>query len=285
MRDDLPIAELVHRDLRDVRWAEPAEIRARARRRRRRTVVSAGLALVLVTTGGYGVWRVDRPAPAPPVAAHPTGSPFVEIPHETMLRPADLGVPADPPLSQAGAYEPVRIAELLRVCVEQQGRPAEWETARYSRSVTLLRERPAGYDHPPSDLLLSQDVYRVTPEVVGRLFPRIDEMLALCAAWPSRGVAVWKGREARSEAVHHWDTSARDFAGSESVLLRHRVPEARNLETGEVRRSTDVNRTAVVRVGDLVTVITMGRRGTEPELRRLAGVAADRLCVAANPAC
>lgn len=41
----------------------------------------------------------------------------------------------------------------------------------------------------------------------------------------------------------------------------------------------------MVRVGDLITVLTVGRDGTEPELRQVAAVAADRLCVAANVAC
>ena len=39
MAEDLTFVDRLHRDLREVHWPEPAEIRARARRRSRRTAV------------------------------------------------------------------------------------------------------------------------------------------------------------------------------------------------------------------------------------------------------
>lgn len=70
------------------------------------------------------------------------------------------------------------------------------------------------------------------------------------------------------------------------MLLRHDVSQPRDQQTGkpigDLPRPTS---TAVVRVGDLITVLGVGQTGTEPELRRLAEVAARRMCLAANPPC
>lgn len=287
MRDELSFVERVQRDLGDVRWPEPAEIRARARRRSRRTVLVAAV-LVVATTSTVALLAGGlMPAPTTTAAVPTAPLPLRnEIAHEALLQPGDLGMETDPPLTQADIGAPVRVDDLLLVCHESQGRTAAWETSRYSRSQTLLRQRPPGSDHPPSDLLLSQDVYRVAPEVAGRFLHSVGTLLAPCAGWRSAGQTQWGSRMIRAEAIHRWEAVERNFTGDESLLLRHTVSRARNLETGEFFGASPKPTTvAVVRVGDLVTVLNQGRDGTEPELRRLATLAARRLCVAANPAC
>ena len=47
MRDDPTFVEQIQRDLRDVRWLEPEEIRSRARRRSRRTAVLSAVTVLV----------------------------------------------------------------------------------------------------------------------------------------------------------------------------------------------------------------------------------------------
>ncbi|MCM0677672.1 hypothetical protein NCC78_23715 [Micromonospora phytophila] len=291
MRDETTFVEWVRRDLRDVRWPEPAELRARARRRSRRAAVGAASAVLVVVSAsavaaaGHG----GQPAPPPvaaPVAPEPSVPARTEIPREVLVQPGDLAAKTDPPLGRAGFGESVRLVDMLLYCHKIQGHQAEWETASYSRSQTLLRDRPDGYDHPSADVLLSQDVYRVAQDVAGRLLPGIDRMLVACADWRATGQTEWQGRTIKAEVVHRWEVRERNFAGDEAVLLRHSITEARNVATG--KPLSDLPKpelTAVVRVGDLVTVVTLGRDGVEAELRRVAVAAARRLCAAANPTC
>ncbi|GAA2224371.1 hypothetical protein ACFY2R_02905 [Micromonospora olivasterospora] len=287
MPDDLRFVEQLHRDLLAVRWPEPAEIRARAGRRSRRTAVLAAVA-VLVVASASAVAVAARPGPppaSPPVTAiagpSPSGWVPAEVPLEVLLGPADVRTTSEA-LTQAGLGEKVSVDELLLYCHHAQRLTADWEPSRYSRSVTLVR-RSAG---AKPEFVLSEDVYRVAPEVGGRLFAGIDKMLAPCGNWRSRGPVTRQGEVIDAEAIHRWEVVDRNFAGAESALLRHSVSKPRNLTTGRTFGSpSSPAGTAVVRVGDLVAVINMGRGGTEPELRRLAGVAADRMCPAANPPC
>ncbi|MEK8108081.1 hypothetical protein NKG94_29765 [Micromonospora sp. M12] len=55
MRDDLAIVEQIQRDLLDVRWPEPREIRARARRRSQRRIVVATAVLAIVGASAVAV--------------------------------------------------------------------------------------------------------------------------------------------------------------------------------------------------------------------------------------
>ncbi|PZG07613.1 hypothetical protein C1I95_30840 [Micromonospora craterilacus] len=286
MRDEMTFVERLHHDLQDVRWPEPAELRTRARRRRRRTVLTAA-ASVLVVAAASAVVMTNLAAPPPQLATplmEPSVRAFAEIPLASLVQPGDLRVNTDPPLGEAGLGEPVRLDVMLLACHEEQGLTTRWETSRYSRSQTLLRSRPHGAEPRPADLVLNQDVYRLAPQVAAGLFARIDVLLAPCATWRSKGDAQWGDRIAQAEASHQWEVTDRDFAGDEAVLIRH-TTRIRNLDTGETRAPGRPETTAVVRVGDLVTVMGLGRDGTESELRRVATVAAGRLCAAANPPC
>ncbi|MEE3919679.1 hypothetical protein V2I01_19275 [Micromonospora sp. BRA006-A] len=95
--DDLAFIDVMQRDLRNVRWAEPAELRARARRRSRRTVAAAAVTVLALTSGTAFVaaGRAAPPAPAP-VAASPSvtrGAPRMCPPRRCCNRPT-CGRPA-----------------------------------------------------------------------------------------------------------------------------------------------------------------------------------------------
>ncbi|WP_416901122.1 hypothetical protein [Micromonospora echinospora] len=288
MREHEPsLVDRIAVDLATVRWPEPAEIRARARRRTRRQVAGAAVALVLVVGGVAAVLRPTDGAAPPPVAV-PVADPGTrgEIPPETLLQPTDLPEQSDPPLTESGLGEPVRLGSDLELCRRRQGLPTAWEASLWSRSQTLLRDGADGPDQSPGDVLIGQDLYRVTPEVAGRFFRNLEQLVAPCFAWRSVGPTEWQGRMVTAEAVHSWALADRDFVGDEAALLRHSVSQPREQGTGEplggVPRPTSL---AVVRVGDLVTVIMPGRSTPDDELRRLARIAATRMCPAANPPC
>ncbi|GLY25296.1 hypothetical protein [Micromonospora sp. NBRC 101691] len=287
MREHEPtLADRLAVDLAAVRWPEPAEIRARARRRTRRQVAGAAAALVLVV-GSVAVLRPTGGAEPPPVAV-PVVDPGArgEIPPEALLQPADLRERSEPPLTASDLGESIRLDDHLGACRTDQGQSTRWETSLWSRSQAILRDRPGG-DHPPSGLLVGQDIYRVTPEVAGRFFQGLEQLIAPCAAWRSVGPIEWQGRTIDAEAVHNWALADRDFVGDEAALLRHSVSQPRDRTTGKPlgEMSPSTTSLAIVRVGDLVTVIVPGRSMSDDELRRLARVAATRMCPSANPSC
>ncbi|WP_406107252.1 hypothetical protein [Micromonospora globbae] len=286
MRDDLRFVERVRRELRDVRWPPPEEIRAVARRRTRRNVVVATVLLALA--GGSAVAFVaPGPAPAPPAAASATPGvpPRTEITPDALLQSADLPQRTTVELSESGLGGDVVVSSQLTACRTDQGLPASLVTAGLSRSQALLRERPGGGENRLSDILVVQEVYRLTPEEARTFFTDLDAMLAPCAQWRSRGPYEAKGRTGTAEAVHRWQVVRRGFAGDDAAVLRHSVSPPRDVATGRtVGDASAPTDTAVVRVGDLITVLFL-KQGTEAELIQLAGVAARRMCLAANPGC
>lgn len=242
MRDEMTFAERLHQDLRDVRWPEPAVLRERARRRRRRAVLGAASAVLVLAAGpAIAAMGLVAPSPSAPQTSPPTSAPQTSpslsagIPHEALVQPEDLVTKTAPPLGQSGLGEPVRIDHMLLLCLEAQGRTTYWETSRYSRSQTLLRES-AGSEPRPADVVVSQEVYRIAPEAAAGFFTRLDALLAPCASWRLKGEVQWGDRIARAEADHRWEVTERDFAGDEAMLIRHTVMGARNLETGETRK-------------------------------------------------
>ncbi|MCX4474379.1 hypothetical protein OOK41_29405 [Micromonospora sp. NBC_01655] len=307
MRDDPTFVDRFHRDLRDVHWLAPAEIRARARRRTRCTAVAAAVAVLAVASlsavavGG----RADGPD-APPVSSwpdrwlfpaepEPTGR--AEIPAEALLAPFDLSVRGNVRLGESGLHEPVRVDALLEVCAADKGVPAAQPVSRYSRSQTLLQKDVPGQAASPGVPLLAQDVYRLAPGATARVFTELDVALAACSDWREVAPVQWAGKPVTVSLTHTWQAVARDFAGDESVLLRHVPSQPVDVTTKRavgLRLSTESR--MVVRVGDLVTVIVpvagpgadrlSGSRWTsDAELCALGRSAARRMCVAANPSC
>ncbi|MGK5672795.1 hypothetical protein ACSNOB_08125 [Micromonospora sp. URMC 106] len=288
MRDDTRFVERLHRDLRDVRWPEPAEIRARARRRSRRTAAAAAAVVFLVAgaVAGAGDWW-HRPATSSEAASVGAGPGGNEVPTEALLQPADLPATTAPPLVEAGLGERVRIDVALEACLRNRGARVEWVESRYSRSQTVLRARPAGAVPQPEDVLLTQGLYRVDPAAAPMVVDDLARRLTPCVEWQRHGQTGRQGRVvAEAGATHRWDVVERDFAGSQAALLRHSASAPRHLTVGrELGGAPAPTSTAVVRVGDLVTVLSLGGGGSEAELRRLATVAAARMCATANPRC
>ncbi|MGS2614253.1 hypothetical protein ACVCAH_06940 [Micromonospora sp. LZ34] len=300
MRDDLLVVEELHRQLRDVRWPEPAEIRARARRRSRRTAVLAATAVLAVMAGHAYVAHGWRSPPPPPVVAAtpvpPATVALAEVPQEALLTPGDVPLKTGTRLGETGLREPVRVDPMLESCGREQGMPSTTPTSRYSRSQTLLRPvADPTRQHP----VLTQDVYRVEPSQSPLVFGLVKLLLHACDEWQSSGSAVLDGRLVPTVNTHRWEMSVSDFAGDESVMVRHVSLAPRDPTGGKpVAANPPVEVTMVVRVGDLVSVVATGPEtledtvdGARPgglshaDLEALGRTAARRMCAAANPAC
>ncbi|WP_446218331.1 hypothetical protein [Micromonospora sp. IBHARD004] len=292
MRDDVTFVELVHRDLREVRWPGPAEIRARARGRSRRTAVTAAAAvLVLASVSTVAVGRAV--APAPPPAA--TAGEHAEIPVEAMLAPADVPAKSDERLGDTGLGERVRVDDVLRTCGQGRGLLEDQAVSRYSRSQTLIGTATVDGFAPYRRPVVSQDVYRLEAGAAGRVFADLDRLVAGCTAWQEVSPVQAEQGTVTTTVVHRWTVAASDFAGDQAILLRHTVSVPPDGTTGKpVGLPPWPEYTLVVRVGDLVTVLVPGeplRLGvpgntvTEAQLLDVARAAGRRMCAAANPGC
>ncbi|MEV7329171.1 hypothetical protein [Micromonospora sp. NPDC093244] len=280
--DDLAFVERVHRDLADVRWPGPEEIRARARRRGRRRIVVATVVLVLAGASALaGVAPGRSPAPALPAAA-PTRH---EIPLDALLQPEDLWQPVYTQLSQSGLGEPVQLEDTLGRCRTSQGLSDGWQTSNLSRSQTLMRK------HPPSNLVLGdgvvmQDLFRLAPETARHVFTSLDDLVAPCAEWRSVEQLETVDTTHTVEVIHRWAVVQRGFAGDDAAILRDSFTAARDVQTGQTFGNTPPPTVvAVVRVGDTVSLLRVADDDAEAKLRQLAPAAAARMCAAANPAC
>ncbi|MFF3856838.1 hypothetical protein [Micromonospora sp. NPDC002575] len=299
---DLTFAERMRRDLRDVRWLEPAEIRARARRRSRRTAVAAATA-VLAVVSAFAVAAGGRAghlaAPADrglsPTGAEPAGR--AEIPQEALLDPAEVGVPSNVRLGDSGLGEPVRIDPLLQSCAGERGLVAEPPVSRYSRSQTLLQRPAPGEGQPAGRRVLTQEVYRLPPGAATRLFVDLDATMAACGTWHEVRPMQSVGGPVTASVTHTWRAVTGNFAGDQAVVLERTSATPVDVATSkplDVKPSRET--LLLVRVGDLVTVIVpesglgfdrpaADRRTSDAELLELGRAAARRMCLAANPAC
>ncbi|KXK60212.1 hypothetical protein AWW66_19930 [Micromonospora rosaria] len=298
MRDDLSFAERLREDLSAVPWPEPAEIRARAgRRRQRRTALGAAVVLLVVASGVVTAGRLSWGSHGgllPGLVGQPTQR--AEIPVAALLDPADLPVSSNLRLGDSGLAKPVSLDAGLELCDSR--RTPGLPVSRYSRSQTLIQRSPASGPGATGAALVSQDVYRLTPEAAEGFFAGLDDLVATCSGARSEDTG-WTvtGQRVSVTVTHDWTVSVRDFAGDEAVLLQH----SRTAPTG-VGSDLDpgwaypVENTLVVRVGDLISVIVpaTGLEATPSltltsehrnRLLDLGRAAAERMCVAANPAC
>ncbi|TYB39002.1 hypothetical protein FXF50_06995 [Micromonospora sp. AP08] len=294
MRDDGTFVDLLQRDLRQVRWPEPAEIRATARRRGRRTAVAAAAAVLAVASvSAIAVGRAGTPTPAPPGAG---AGGRAEISAAAMLTPADVPAKTDERLGDTGLGEGVRVDDILRTCAQEQGLPTDQIVSRYSRSQTLIGTVEVDGFAPYRRPFIRQDVYRLDDGTAGRLFADLDRSVAACSGWREVGqVQTGEGSPVTTTMVHNWTVAESDFAGDQAILLRHTVAVPLDPSTGEpVGLAPLPEDRLVVRVGDLVTVLVPGeplRPGVpgntvnQAQLLDLARAAANRMCAAANPAC
>lgn len=284
MRDDPTFVEQIQRELRDVRWPGPEEIRARARRRSQRRIVvaTAVLALAGVSAVAVAAPRTSPPLVQPVASASPTRG---EITTDALLQPSDLPQPVGVQLTESGLGEPVRLEDMLGYCRTSQALPEGWQISRWSRSQTLLREHPPGVQED-RHVLVMQDLFRLTPEAATQVFASLDDLIRPCVEWLSVGPMVTAGGTRTVEVLHRWAVVQRGFAGNDAAILRDSLTAARDVQTGQTLvDDPSPILLAVVRVGDTVSVLRLGYDGTEAELRKLAVAAAARMCVAANPAC
>ncbi|MGC4786564.1 hypothetical protein ACLQ22_01780 [Micromonospora sp. DT178] len=287
MRDEMTFVEQVHRDLRDVRWPEPAEIRARARRRSRRTAALAAVA-VLVVVSASAVAVGDRsgqrglsPAASPPRPAAPVAR--VEIPPAALLQQDDLTARSGLQLSEAGLGGTVDVGTALGRCAARRESGVPAQETWVSRSQTVLR--PATGGGRLGDVLVVQDLHRMRGDGAARFLDGLRRQLTVCREWRELRSIEWGGESVTVEDVHRWDVPRRDFAGDESLLLRHSVSATLDPVDGRAPGRPSVpDATVVVRVGDLVSVLIL-EPTAEADLVRLAGLAARRMCAAANPSC
>ncbi|NYH44962.1 hypothetical protein HNR22_004689 [Micromonospora jinlongensis] len=284
MRDEPTFVEHVRRDLLDVRWPSPDEIRARARRRSQRRIVVSTVVLALA---GFSAVAVAAPGTSPaPVQPAASASPTRhEITTDALLQPADLPQPVYVELSQAGLGEPVRLEDMLGQCRTSQGRSDGWQMSILSRSQTLMRKPTQGV-LVPGDALVVQDLFRLAPETARQLFTSLDDLVAPCAEW--RSIEQWETVDSTHtvEVIHRWAVVQRGFAGDDAAILRDSFTAPRDVQTGQTFGNTpQPTLLAVVRVGDTVSLLRIADDGTEAKLRQLAVAAAARMCAAANPPC
>ncbi|MGW0215941.1 hypothetical protein ACWDXH_16260 [Micromonospora chokoriensis] len=284
MHDDLRFVEQVRRDLQDVRWPAPEEIRARARRRSQRRIVAATAVLALAGVAGVAVAAPRKTSlPALPVAsASPTRH---EITTDALLQRADLPQQVDVQLSDSGLGEPVQLDHELDYCRTSQGRSDGRKMSILSRSQTLVHKQSPSVA-TQSKGVFTQDLFRMVPEAATQLFAELDELVAPCAEWRSVGQVKTAEGIRTMEAVHRWAVAQRGFAGDDAAILRDSLTAARDIQTGQpIGDDPPPILLAVVRVGDTVSVLRSWVGGTEAELMQLAVVAAARMCAAANPPC
>ncbi|MET7945689.1 hypothetical protein [Micromonospora sp. NPDC005324] len=286
MRDDPTFVEQIQRDLRDVRWLAPEEIRFRARRRGQRRIVVATVALALAGVSAVAVAAPRRSAPPVPPAAAPSASPTRhEISTDALLQPADLPQQVDVQLSQSGLGEPVQLDYQLDYCRTSQGRSDGRKMSILSRSQTLVHKQSPSVA-TRSKGVFTQDLFRMVPEAATQLFAELDELVAPCAEWRSVGPVKTAEGIRTMEAVHRWSVVQRGFAGDDAAILRDSLSAPRDVQTGQaLADDPSPILLAVVRVGDSVSVLRPWTGGTEAELMQLAVEAAARMCAAANPPC
>ena len=300
MHEDLSFVDRLHRDLREVRWAEPEEIRGRARRRSRRTAALAATAVLAVLSGSaYAVAGWSGP-PVPSVAGTPvwTATPArAEVPQEALLSPQDVPLKTGVRLARpawARRYGSTRCwsrAAVSGACRRRRSRPLFW-------SQTLLR--PAT-DRSRRRVRCSARTSTASTRVVGQQpFGAVTLLLDACAEWQVTGSVLLAGRTVPTVSRHRWELPVSGFAGDESMMLRHVTLAPQSRADGKtVAVAPPIEVTMLVRVGDLVTVIGTGpgtvkddvdgtRPGpglSYPDLEALGRTAARRLCVAADPPC
>ncbi|WP_018789849.1 hypothetical protein [Salinispora arenicola] len=287
MRDEMSVVEPVRRYLCEVRWLEAAEIRARARRRSRRTALVVGLVLV-GTLSATTIAMFGRPWNYPPAVEDPAVSASVspagqvasmrsDVPRDALVQQSDLAVRTELQLDEPAPGGTVDLGPGLDRCGAGTATQA-WA----SRSQTLLSRSPDSVDQL-GDILVVQDLYRFRDDGARRLFEQVRQAILACPQWGEVRTADHNGSPVLVETTRRWDTPRVDFAGDESLLLRHSVSSVHDHVNGDVHRVTNSpDLRVVLRVGDLVTVLRMA---DEAKLVRLADVAARRMCVAANPRC
>ena len=258
---------------RATRWPSGDDLRRRVRRRqRRRAMVAVAGAVVAVTIGAAGLTgnRVEPPPPA--VTPSPTVTSPVVIPPSVLLTPDEAGAGPDSQDDGVDAAQPGSFDEFT-MCGSERAELMR-QVPRFSRGITHLLGTEE--DRPESPFVVGQQVYRFAGTDAAGFMDDVRSAVTACDTVTATGEAEVEGRVVSIEVIHSWRVTDEDFAGEESMVVRHDITTT-DAETAE--------QIAYVRAGDLVTRIAP-RTGTTPaELRELATVAGERLCTAATVSC
>jgi hypothetical protein len=283
MSEPVDLVDRIAADLAGVRWPEAAEIRRTARvRRGRRAALAAALAVVGIA--GVSVAVLDHRAISLPTVAVPPVSPAAEqilIPAAAMLDGTDLGRATDANESFSDPPNATGTDPFLDICATDR-RHSLQRTARDQKIRTLLRHRPATEEHSSADYVLQQRLFRLPVAQAGQFMTDLGSAVAACSEWVSAGKIERAGKVVPASTTHRWRMVAGRFAGDESTIVEHSFAAEVAGQAVETSRPSLI---ALVRVGDLVTVITP-KAGTPLDvLSRWSAAAATRMCATANPSC
>ncbi len=292
--DDLP--DRLSRDLAEVRWPEPAEIRARAQRRSIRTVAAAPVAaLVTLSVGIVAAFTGGWPMPArvlsttspslavtpAAITARPTETDQVLILAEAVLLPDDVGrdlIVRNEIRSRSGP--PSYWAFDMTPCPAYAGMGIEaYRGYEYMYFYHISTDPTAGLME--GDTLFVQAM-RYPGEVASTVVGDIRRAILACRSYEVEGSEA-SSPAAPAHGLFTWALLDEGFTGDQSLLVRERVDSVSDV-TGDLVGQPIVEVFAVVRVNDLVAVIS--RYSTdEAEIATLSEVAATRMCLAATPRC
>ncbi|MEV7624005.1 hypothetical protein [Actinoplanes sp. NPDC089786] len=270
-------------DLAAVRWPSADELRGRVRRRRRRNLVAVAGAVIVVTAGATGLATAGGPPSpmpaAPPVSAAPVP---VEIPRSMLLSPADVGAGPDSQIDGPDAFRPLQPDELTLCLTTNSSGLKLPQVPRFSVGVTLLLGTEAS--RPERPFVLAQQIHRYAGPDAVAVLRDLRSVVAACGIRTVTGeVTAAGGAKVAARVTHTWSIAAENFAGDDSVVVRHDV-SAVDASTGRPLDGGGSELVAYVRVGDLVTRI-VPRDQPLPELRKIAAQAGTRLCGASDPPC
>ena len=307
MRDLRNLPDRLVDDLAAVRWPDPAEIRRRGCRRTYRTAVGAPLAVLLVLAAVWAVPRLSADRLAGPVAGRPSadaGRPSADasspapnagtlptplptfvlpgnpswIPPEALLRPADVGPGFR--LSDEDTFEP---GEEVFWAFDLDGRCPGYSAPDMSGYQRFLHMRVHTVEKDAEsngEQAVRQQVVRYPGDTAKRVIAEAFLVVEKCSRYTGPSEASLPDRPAMAE--HDWTVLDRDFAGDESMLVRHDV-RAVETATGQTLNSTR-ELYAVIRVRDLVAVLQTDHYD-ERRMAELAARAASWLCTATTGRC
>jgi hypothetical protein len=124
-------------------------------------------------------------------------------------------------------------------------------------------------------------VQRYSATDAGQVMTDARRVVQACARYTTSTEASSELHPAH--AIVDWTITGSDFAGDQSLLVRQRVTSVDDA-TGATVGDVLVESYATVRVGDLVATLQVSAENPTL-LKGLAKKAAERLCVAAVPAC
>jgi hypothetical protein len=282
MRDPGNLPQLLARDLAGVTWLAPDEIRARARRRTVRKVAAAPVVLLMVVTS---LWLLAGPGRDRGLAGDPVGDDGAQpgpsaAAEQGWFGPDDLAQPDDVgagyTLENEHAFAPGKYPTWT-FSLEHCDAYAALNVTAF-RSYLWMRINIValkGDDIGTSDV--HTELTRYPAPLADQVMTDVRRVVQTCDDFSyASGEASTEERPAWTR--HTFRIGSRDFAGDESLLIRH-VTESRDARTGELlhgEQSVIVTILTVVRVEDRVEVLQTYQDDAD-RMRKIATKAARRL--------